>query len=327
MKKRIIIVGVIATILVAIISNHENIYRFYKLNQIRNDCINNLNGKFNNRTSPIIVEEYELYHKSIEELNHYEITKFVDAYINMTNEAVYLYILRQKGIESEYKEKDYDLAHMNLRGLEYGKDMQTDGADFTEYISYDIADEDVDNFNNGTFNQKLIEKLKKCLDYKEENGKIKWEINSTEDKRIELPYNCYIDYTAYHRQDNKEFERAIDIEFDKNFELKKNVNMVSVKYETSDGRIKEEKEELFYVIRNDKAYYEISMYNLIIIGADTIAKAMLSSHTCDRMSEEERLREYKEWATSSINDFDFDTFYFEQLTEEERESVKRAVEN
>lgn len=301
MKKRIIIVGVIAIILVAIISNHENIYRFYKLNQIKNDCINNLNGKFNNRTSRIIVEEYELYHKSIEELNHYEITKFVNAYINMTNEALYLYMLRQKGIESEYKEKDYDLTHMNLRDLEYGKDMQTDGGDFTEYISYDIKDMDVEIYINGTFNEVLIEKLKTYLDYEENNGRIEWQINSIEDKIIELPYNCYIDYKAYHREDNKEFKKAIDIVFNKDFQLKKNVNWVIVKYETPEGKIKEERVELFYVIRDDKEYYEIPLYQDLVIHGDTIAKATLGSHTCDRMREEESFREYKEWEKTMLN--------------------------
>ena len=302
MKKRIIIVVIIATILVAIISNHKKIYRFYKLNQIRNDCINNINGIFNNRSSEIIKKKYGRYHKSLEELNHYDITKVIEAYINMVNEAVYLYLLRKQNIEIEYEEKDYDLEHMNIRYLEYGKDMQTDGDDLAKYISYDITDEDVNSLLDGAFRKKLELRLMSYLDFEEiNNSKIEWQINSTEDKLIELPYNCYIDYTSYHREDNKEFKRAVDIIFSKNFELEKNVNRVKVKYETINGSIKEEEVDLFYVNRNNITYYEISFSNLLIIDADSIAKAKLGSHTADRMIEEESFREYKEWEKIMLN--------------------------
>ena len=278
-------------------------------------------------TNPYEIKAYERYQKPIEELNHYDITKLIDIYMDILNNGVNIYILRKEGIEKEYIEKDYGFGHK--KGLEYGKDIELYGSDFAEYISYDLKDEDVNNFNNGTFKEKLIEKLKFCLDYDDKDGKIEWQINSTENKIIELPYNCYIDYTAYQREDNKEFKRAVDVIFDKDFDFKKKRDStVLVKYETPEGIIKEEKKILSCVNRDDKTYYNISFSNLLIIDADSIAKAELGNYTCDRMVEEERFREYKEWEkTLDGNEFDFDTFYFEQLTEEERESVKRAVEN
>ena len=299
MKKRIIIVGVISIILVALISNHENIYRLYKLSQIRDYYINELNGKFSNRTNPKKINAYERYHKSIEELNHYDITKLVNIYTRIINDGVNLYSLKKQGTEQKYELKDYDFGNKNK--LERGKDIELYCDDFTEYTTYDITDRDVDNFNNGTFNQRLIEKLKDCLDYEVKNGKIEWQINSTDDKRIELPYNCYIDYKAYYREDNKEFKRAVDVIFDKSYDLNKKENKAIVKYESIDGKIKEVKVSTYHIFVDNEEYYDIDYYGILVINADTIAKATLGSHTCDKMREEESFREYKEWEKTMLN--------------------------
>ena len=298
--KKIIIVGVIATILVAIILNHKNIYRLYKLNQIRNYYKNELNGKFNNKSNPKKIKAYERYHKSIEELNHYNITKIIEAYIDMVNNGVNLYSLRKQGIEKEYTQKDYGFVYA-LKGLEYGKDMQIDCGDLAEYISYDINDEDVENYINGTFNDVLVDKLKTCLDYEEKNMIIEWQINSTEDKRIELPYNCYLDYTAYHRQDNKEFKKVVDVVFDKKFDLSKKENKAVVKYETIDGKIKEIEVSTYHIFVDNKEYYDIDYYGILVIDADTIAKAKFGSHTCDRIADEDSFSSYKEWEKTMLH--------------------------
>lgn len=298
--KKIIIVGVIVTILVAIILNHTNLYRFYKLNQIRNYYINELNGKFNNKSNPKKIETYKRYQKSIEELNHYNITKIIEAYIDMVKNAVNLYTLRKQGIEQEYIYKDYGFVN-DSKGLEYGKDMKIDCVDFAKYISYDITEEDINDLNNDTFDEKLIAKLKNCLDYEEKNGKIEWQINSTEDKKIELPYNCYINYTAYHRQDNKEFKKALNVIFDKSFDLNKKENKAIVKYETIDGKIKEEKVFTYHIFVDNEEYYDIDYYGILVIDADTIAEAKFGSHTCDRIADEDSFRSYKEWEKTMLH--------------------------
>lgn len=291
MKKRIIIVGIIITILVAIILNHKNIYRVYKLNQIKSDNINKLNGKFNDETNPYEIKAYERYQKPVEELNHYNITELINQYIKMAEESVEIY---KRDVHNRFLGGFVDMNGPPGR-LESGKDIRlTRSGELC--IETNLTDIDIKNYNEGTFRTHLTEKLKTCLDYEEKEGKIEWQINSTKDMRIELPYDCYIDYKAYHREDNKEFKKAVDIIFNKDFDFeKKRDSTVLVKYETPYGTIKEKKKILSYVNRAGKEYYNISFSNLLIIDADTLAEAYLSSHTVDRKKEENELRVIGEW--------------------------------
>ena len=103
-----------------------------------------------------------------------------------------------------------------------------------------------------------------------------------------MPYNCYVDYKAYHREDNKEFKRAVDVVFDKNFELKHNLKKIQIKYETLDGRISEKEVYLYYNSIDGKDYYDIDILNVLTFGADTYAECTLSNHTVDRWCEEQR---------------------------------------
>lgn len=288
MKK--IIVGVIVTILVAIILNHKNIYRVYKLNQIKNDIINTLNGKFNDRTYQNTIRDYELYHKSIEELNHYNITELIDKYIEKGEESVEIY---KNGIHERFFGGSENIN--GPVGLEYGKDIRMKIGEQL-CIEDNLTDIDIENYNEGTFRTHLTEKLKTCLDYEEKEGKIEWQINSTKDMRIELPYDCYINYKAYHREDNKEFKKAVDVVFSKEFKLGEKGNFVIIKYETTDGSIKEQETRIYYTNKDNKEYYDIALYDgLLVIDADTLAEAYLSSHTVDRKKEENELRVIGEW--------------------------------
>ena len=300
MKKIIIGIGAIVIILITIVLKREDIYETYKTNQIRNDLKNNFNGKFNSRTYPYTIKDYELYHKSVEELNHYDITNIIESYIKFVEDGVRIYIEKKAGIEKEY-ENIWNYNNREER-LEYGKDIEMKIYDYSDYVCYDMSDEDVENLNNGTFTEKLIEKLKTCLDYEEKDGKIEWQINDTEDRTIELPYNCYIEYKAYHREDNKDFKKVVDVDLGKSFKLKKKESKATVKYETLSGNIKEKKVRVYYILLDDKEYYDISLFNVLTLGADTLAEAKLKSHTCDRMNEEWDAKWVREWIeTEGVN--------------------------
>ena len=137
-----------------------------------------------------------------------------------------------------------------------------------------------------------------CLDFEEiNNSKIEWQINSTKDKTIELPYNCYIDYIAYSVGINISFEKAINIDMSK-YNIDKINNRVEVTYQTKDNK-KEEQEVRVYK-RDEQIYVGVSDI-LTDRKGGAIAKAKLGSHTADRMIEEESFREYKEWEKIMLN--------------------------
>ena len=291
MKKLIGVVAIIVAILVVIIVKRNDIYKVYKTNQIKKDFVNILNGNFNERTNEFTKNEFIRIHKSFEELNHNNITDLISAYINSVLNGMDIYIKNNKTV---IRDGGNYIEINKANDVEYGKDI------WMKYLTVDYAvgesftNEDVRNYSNGNLKDLLINNLKECLDYEEQDGKIEWYINSTEDKIIELPYNCYIDYKAYHREDNKEFKRAIDVIFNKDFELKHNLKKVVVKYETIDGNILEKEVYLYYTKIDGKDYYDIDILNILTFGADTYAECTLSSYTLDRWREEMEAKFFRE---------------------------------
>ena len=291
MKKLIGVVAIIVAILVVIIVKRNDIYKVYKTNQIKKDFVNILNGNFNERTNEFTKNEFIRIHKSLEELNHNNITDLISAYINSVLNGMDIYIKNNKTV---IRDGGNYIEINKANDVEYGKDI------WMKYLTVDYAvgesftNEDVRNYSNGNLKDLLINNLKECLDYEEQDGKIEWYINSTEDKIIELPYNCYIDYKAYHREDNKEFKRAIDVIFNKDFELKHNLKKVVVKYETIDGNILEKEVYLYYTKIDGKDYYDIDILNILTFGADTYAECTLSSYALDRWREEMEAKFFRE---------------------------------
>ena len=304
MKKRIIIVGVIITILVIIILKHKDIYKDYKINQIKKDFVNILNGKFSKSTDEDTIKDYKRIHKKLNELNHNNITELIELYINNVISGMNIYIQNN---EKVVVNKDAESGKINeYRDVEIGKDIYMTYYTVDYAVTDSFTSNDVKNYKDGIFTDLLIEKLKECLDYEEIDGKINWFINSIEDKIIELPYNCYIDYKAYHREDNKEFKRAVDVVFDKDFELQNNLDDIIVKYETKNGNIKERKSLLFYGNVNKKDYYDLNIFDILTNGTDTVARAELNSHTLERWKYEADVAFFEEYPIWKHEDEEMD---------------------
>lgn len=283
--KRIVGVVIIVIILVAVIVKHNDIYKVHKMNQIKKDFVDILNGNFNERTNEYTKKQYIRIHQSLNELNHNNITELINVYINSIINGMDIYI---KNNEEVVVNKSWEHREINkAKDVEYGKDIWMKYYVIDYGIGESFTDFDVKNYTDGAFKDALIEKLKNCLDYEEKDNKIEWYINSIEDKRIELPYNCYIDYKAYHREDNEEFKRAVDVVFDENFELKHNLKKIKIKYETIDGRISEKEVYLYYNSIDGKDYYDVDILNVLTFGADTKAECTLSNYTVDRWMEEQ----------------------------------------
>ena len=196
----------------------------------------------------------------------------------------------------EYKEIN------KYKDVEIGKDVWMRYCVIKYAVGESFTSYDVKNYEDGTFRDVLVKELKNCLDYKEQGNTIEWYINYIEDKRIELPYNCYIDYKAYHREDNEEFKKVIaakikgDIDFSKESQFSYGYP-VSIKYETISNNFKEKEVELRRIKKNDKEYYNsIHLYEgILTLGADTKAECILNSHTLDSWTEEARVEYFEKY--------------------------------
>ena len=293
MKGIIRIIIIVIVILITVIVKRNDIYNVYKINQIKKDFVNILNGNFNERTNENTKKSYIRIQKSCGELNHNNVTELINVYIKSVINGINMYIENNKEVVVN---KNWEYKEINkYKNVEIGKDIWMkyyviDYAVGERFTSYDVK-----NYEDGTFRDVLVKKLKNCLDYKEQGNTIEWYINSIEDKRIELPYNCYIDYKAYHRDDNKKFKRAIDVRFSKTFKLKNTLENIIVVYETNSGCVSENEVYLFYNNYNGKEYYDIDILNVLTLGADTKAECILNSHTLDRWTEEARVEFFEKY--------------------------------
>ena len=281
MKKLIGVIAIIVAILVVIIVKRNDIYKVYRTSVILKDTINCLNGEFSNNINDYTIREYEVLHMSNEELNHYNVTELIDTYMNSVLNGMSIYIKNNKTV---IKDGGEYIEINEANDLEFGRDIWMKYYTVDYAVGESFTNEDVRNYSNGNLKDLLINNLKECLDYEEQDGKIEWYINSTEDKIIELPYNCYIDYKAYNYQLDKTFKKAISIIDKRKFNIDKLGNMVTVKYIVSDG---EEKTKKIDVSKWDDDKYRIS---LLVLGKpiNSLAECTLSNHTLDRWEEEQR---------------------------------------
>ena len=288
MKKIIGVITIIVIILVTIIVKRNDIYKVYKTSVILKDTINCLNGEFSNNINDYTIREYEVLHMSNEELNHYNVTELIDTYMNSVLNGMSIYIKNNKTV---IKDGGEYIEINEANDLEFGRDV------WMKYYTVDYAvgesfiNEDIRNYSNGRLKDLLINNLKECLDYEEQDGKIEWYINSTEDKIIELPYNCYIDYKAYNYVLDKSFRKVISVVDKSKFNLDKLGNIITVKYIMNDGK---EKTKKIDVSKWDDGKYRVS---LSILGKyiNCLAECTLSSHTLDvwrAEMEAEFFREY-----------------------------------
>lgn len=208
-------------------------------------------------------------------------TELIYTYMNSVLNGMSIYIKNNKTM---IKDGGEYIEINEANDLEFGRDIWMKYYTFDYAVGESFINEDIRNYSNGNLKDLLINNLKECLDYEEQDDKIEWHINSTEDKIIELPYNCYIDYKAYNYQLDKTFKKAISIINKIKFNIDKLGNMVTVKYIVSDG---EKKTKKIDVSKWDDDKYRIS---LLVLGKpiNSLAECTLSNHTVDRWCEEQR---------------------------------------
>lgn len=304
MIKKIVLAIVILTIIFLAI-NYKFIYNFYMMNQYTTECTNLLNGNFNSKTNPRLIKEYQLLQMPLEDLNHYDITELIETYIDMLKKSCELYKKEKAGEDAIFTDPP---KFKNYMESEMGKDIIMRNDAWLQTF-FDITDDDIVNYDNGTFTDLLINELKKYLEYEEIDGKIKWEINSIEEKTIELPYNCYLEYIPYKKikhEGVKECKQVIKTELKnpKEFDSSKTRFPCIITYEAKDGSIEKINVTFMKDIIDSKEYFAIGFPELW--DTPVTAYATLKSHTGDRRNDEaiaeaQRLHDEEEERFNSEN--------------------------
>ena len=284
MIKKIVLI-IITTIIILLAINHKSIYNIYKMNQYTTEYTNLLNGKFNDRTYPMLINRYSILQMPLEDLNHYDITELIDTYIDMLKKSCELYKKEKTGEDVIFTDPP---KFKNYMESEMGKDIIMRNDAWLKTF-FDITDDDIVNYDNGTFTDLLVNELKKCLEYEVIDGKIKWEINSIEEKTIELPYNCYLEYIPYKRikhEGVKECKQVIKTELKnpKEFDASKMSFTCIITYEANDGSIEMIDGYLTRHIIDGKEYFSTELPD--IWDTQDKAYATLKSHTGDRREDE-----------------------------------------
>lgn len=288
MKKKVLITSFIVILILIIgiyMLRNYYIYNVYDTHQVKKEAINFFNGKFSNKIWDKSLEGYDRLKTPIEDLNHYDITKIVDKYIELV-------MLRKNNNGLEDKKKIHDSRISDMRKYEkegpfkYGKDIEMR---YDNNIQYYIV-----NVDKNYTKEKLISELKNILEYEEVDGKIKWMINDIKEKVIELPFNCYFKYVPYNREDNTEFIEVVDIEFADNFDPNRDGNNIIVKYKIKNGDIRTKLTYGDKIIENKKIYYSFSPATILTLNGEHPATLSLRNHDIDRIEEEDnKMREEK----------------------------------
>ena len=279
MRKNILFCSILIVIIGIVTFKNNPIYKIYRERQIINDNINFLNGISTNNICDYYITEYERIKMPIIDLNHYDITRMIDKYIELV-----LLGINNNGVGNNKRKNDSrisDMKNYTKKGyLEVGKDMLMK---YDNNIQYYIVNDDK---NYGK--EELTSELKKIIEYQEKDGKIKWLINDTKEKIIELPFNCYLKYTPYKRENNVDFKKVESIIFNKNFDINSTGNSAIAKYITKNGVEKTIEITIEKFEDNDKIYYSCSPAKILVLNGDTLSELEFRNHNIDRLKEEHK---------------------------------------
>ena len=233
MKKTIIILSsvVICIIIVILGINCFINYKKWKIEKCLVDYINN------GTQSEYLYENamIDLEYAKNETINRYDITDFINNYIENIEKSVEAKI---KGIyeTNEIGYKYYEQLLPNKRKYDIiirGLKPQT-----ARHIIKNITDDDISNFNNKVLKNDIKLKLEKYFIHTKDD---KWYIDSDSDEHIELPYNVYLDYVSNKRQNKKKVKKIIKINIEepinKDYVKKNSIIDCKIKYEDFEGNI------------------------------------------------------------------------------------------
>lgn len=243
--------------------------------KIENIMLNALNNDFQ---YDFISDNEMKAHKNAKknENNEYDITSIINNYIDNLELCV------KNHIEKKY---NYNIVDFGLSDSLVIHGLNEDGF---EYIYDLISSEDIKLYRIGKFKEFIINKLKKIINYKEENNIIKWYIANDVDKQIELPYNVYIIFVHSDKK-SKEVKYIKSLKFVK----EKDYNCI-VEYEKTNGTIVTENILVNQKKIDNEKRYVITGFNSIYFTQTQSASLKFGQHDYDKAQEEELKKEAEE---------------------------------
>ena len=176
--------------------------------------------------------------------NRYNITDFINNYIDSIDKSVNARInnlISANMFYSTYDDRRVGYVEFkNITDKYHGIAIHGLKPMESKYIIMNITDEDIVNYNQNKFDDILKSKLELIFEHDEND---QWIINQIDDKRIELPYNVYIDYISNKRIVVNEIKKFLEIKvLDGELKKKKKKETpirIKYKFQNIDGKVVE----------------------------------------------------------------------------------------
>lgn len=223
----------------------------------------------------------------------YEINDMINDFINCVNKSVQFKINQKKISFSPY----FKSANLDVVGVKGIRD------DYIKYIAQLLTEEDIEDYINKIFIQKLIKELEKKFIHKSNKEYEDWYIANDKDKRIELPYNIYYDFKHNGKILKNKIHHINSIKIPQ-----KRPYMCSIEYTDVTGNI--EKEEILMITtsykNSDKIDYALPSLGELFYTNSTNPTLTAGQHDYDRereewsRQEEERARQQWEYDQNPV---------------------------
>lgn len=284
--KVIIFILVITVLPLALIK----INKVIKIKNIENEVVDILNFglKFNE-----LPEEdkklFELARKPAEEV--FDISKGIAFIIDSVDKSIRVNYLDEVSDDDVFRFEDIDNNKQYYSFKSIDKDLFL-------YVNKYITDEDKIDSKTGTFKNKLAQRIEKVIQHNSEEYDKGWVVPNDKNKRIELPYNLYIDF-EYGTKKIKDVKKVNSVKLDGNIDSRPLPNNFIVNYLDNNDKEKIENLQVDALINGSKGkkimeiYAVDSLVSFFIEKGSSIARFEVGHHDYNKMKEDDE-KKYKE---------------------------------
>lgn len=304
--KKVLLIGIIIVIFFLVyIFVKKPLGHYLTVKQIECDILNFLNKKDDKHISE---EGKRIYNYLINIRNtECNVSSIVGYYFDVADE-----IFQAKAFKRDIRkvkfpqedEKDYYINRVKVGWAGSVHKIE----DFTE-IQKAMGDKEVTNYNQDTFRISLSKKLEKILYHKSDELNKDWYMDASNGYKIELPYNCYFEYSPGREINidkteqiylNSEFTKCELEKTDTNFIFNDRGLTAKVIYKDNGDNIG----NIWFVVGLEDVgeYIKLTPHlkaQYIEQGKNSESYIMLKSHDVDEVEQE--VNEYSNWITSYYN--------------------------